>query len=140
MTFTDLLPWFNPVMAIASLIYTWVATRDKDNSKHIKAVEDALSKRIADHAVQLSEQRLTIEGIKAEQRHMPTHRDISALQERLAGIERMGAMQAEQIKAVFGSIESLREFLLANPIPKKSPDSPNPAPAPQVIQIEVAKK
>lgn len=37
----------NTVATGAAFIYTFIATRDKDNSTHIKAVEDTLSKAIA---------------------------------------------------------------------------------------------
>ena len=36
------------VFPIASAVYTWVATRNKDNTVHIKAVEEALRQRL-DH-------------------------------------------------------------------------------------------
>jgi hypothetical protein len=86
MQLSDLLPWFNPGLAVASAIYTWVATRDKDNSQHIKAVEEAMTKRLAEHASQLAEHNLRLEHVQTVQAHMPTHKDVSDLRTELAAL------------------------------------------------------
>lgn len=63
-------------MPIMSMIYTWIATRDKDNSQHIKAVESVLSAQIAEQAVRL-------ERLEMEVKHRPSHDDLSKLYDRL---------------------------------------------------------
>lgn len=116
MTLAELLPFFNPALSVATLIYTWVATRDKDNTVHIKAVEEALSRKIAEHAAEQRTQGLLIESIKSEQRHAPTHRDLTELQARLAGVEARTQTTADEVKATRLTIESVRDFLLQHPI------------------------
>jgi hypothetical protein len=63
-------------MPVASMIYTWIATRDKDNSQHIKAVEEVLSARIADHAVRL-------ERLEGDMKHQPSHSDMAKIHDRM---------------------------------------------------------
>lgn len=62
-------------MPTASMIYTWIATRDKDNTQHIKAVEAVLSGLIAEHTVRL-------ERLEGDAKHRPTHQDMDRLSER----------------------------------------------------------
>lgn len=52
------------VLPLVGIAYTWVATRDKDNSMHIKAVEAALNEAIARH-------QSRIEQLEVNLRHLP---------------------------------------------------------------------
>ena len=56
------------VMPVISMIYTWIATRDKDNSQHIKAVEAALGEVIALHASR-------IDRLETDVKHLPGQDD-----------------------------------------------------------------
>ena len=112
MQLNDLLPWFNPGVAVASAIYTWVATRDKDNSQHIQAVEEAMTKRLAEHASQLAEHNLRLEHVQTVQAHMPTHKDVSDLRTELAALRTQQAATGQDVKVIRDSVDSLREYLM----------------------------
>lgn len=109
----DLLPWFNPGLAVVSAIYTWVATRDKDNSQHIRAVEEAMTKRLAEHAAQLAEHNLRLEHVQTVQAHMPTHREVADLQAELAALRSQQASTGEDVKVIRNAVDSLREYLMS---------------------------
>lgn len=112
MQLSDLLPWFNPGLAVASAIYTWVATRDKDNSQHIQAVEDALSRRLAEHASQLAEHKLRLEHVQTVQQHMPTHKDVSDLRTEVSSLRASMQATSHDVTVVRDGVESLREYLM----------------------------
>ncbi|WP_374584441.1 hypothetical protein [Ideonella dechloratans] len=113
MQLSDLLPWFNPGLAVASALYTWVATRDKDNSQHIRAVEEAMTKRLAEHAAQLAEHNLRLEHVQTVQAHMPTHRDVADLQAELAALRSQQAATGEDVKVIRNAVDSLRDYLMS---------------------------
>ena len=112
MQLSDLLPWFNPGLAVASAIYTWVATRDKDNSQHIKAVEEAMTNRLAAHAAQLAEHNRRLEHVQTVQEHTPTHKDFSDLRSELSSLRAQQAATGQDVKVIRDSVESLREYLM----------------------------
>lgn len=93
------------VMPICSIVYTWIATRDKDNSQHIKAVETALGAQIATHAGR-------IDRIESELKHLPSKDDISGLR------SDMRAMQAEleatqrEVQGMRSSVTRIEDYLL----------------------------
>ena len=118
MTLTDLQPWVSPMLFALSMFYTWVTTRDKDNSQHIKAVEEALSKRIAEHAARLAEHQTKLEHLQTVQAHMPTHKDMAELQRTVAALTAVQTAANEELKGARASIELVRNFLMNNPIPK----------------------
>lgn len=93
------------VMPICSMIYTWIATRDKDNSQHIKAVETALGKVIGEHAGR-------IDRIEAEMRHLPGQDEMTAL---MSDVKGMKAAQDASLREAHGlriSINRIEDFLL----------------------------
>lgn len=104
--------WFNPLMAVATVIYTWIATRDKDNSQHIKAVEEALTRRLAEHQSELSRHQLQIEHVQTVQAHMPTHRDFSDLQAQMARLATKQEGFVVEMKATRDAVDSLRDYLM----------------------------
>ena len=90
---------------IGSVIYTWIATRDKDNSQHIKAVETALGSKIADHASR-------IDRIESDIKHLPSANDISEL---LSDLRAMQATQEAAHREMHGmrlAINRIEDFLL----------------------------
>ena len=90
------------VLPVASVIYTWIATRDKDNTVHIKAVEEAMAK-------QLSVLHSRTDRLETQIQYMPTPQQMSELQ---------GDMQATQeaiqrdITTVRISQNRIEDFLL----------------------------
>ncbi len=92
-------------MPIGSVIYTWVATRDKDNSQHIKAVEVALGAKIADHASR-------IDRLEAGMEHVPSSSEISEL---MGDLKAMQATQEAAHREMHGmrlAVNRIEDFLL----------------------------
>lgn len=63
----------NLLGTVAVGVYTWIATRDKDNSQHIKAVEKALGAAVAAHSSR-------IERLESDIKHLPTQPEFAELQ------------------------------------------------------------
>ena len=63
----------NVLGTVAVAVYTWIATRDKDNAQHIKAVEVALTAAVAAHTSR-------IERLENDIKHLPTQPEFSELQ------------------------------------------------------------
>ncbi len=82
------------VLPVASVVYTWIATRDKDNTVHIKAVEEAMAK-------QLTVLHSRTERLETKIEYMPTPQQMSELQ------GDMQAMQATQ-EAIQRAITTVR--------------------------------
>jgi uncharacterized protein (UPF0335 family) len=93
------------VMPICSMVYTWVATRDKDNSQHIKAVEAALGNHIASHAAR-------IDRIEAELKHLPNKDDISGIKADLKGMQADQAALHRDVHAMRNTTSRIEDFLL----------------------------
>ena len=62
------------VLPLASMAYTWIATRDKDNTAYIKAVEKTLGDEIVRH-------RSRLEQLEVNLSHLPRADDISGMKE-----------------------------------------------------------
>lgn len=93
------------VFPIGSVIYTWIATRDKDNSQHIKAVETALGTKIANHASR-------IDRLESDVKHLPSSTEISEL---LSDLRAMQATQEASHREMHGmrlAINRIEDFLL----------------------------
>ncbi len=93
------------LIPIGAVIYTWIATRDKDNSQHIKAVESALTTKIADHAILISQ-------LESKISHVPSNVDFSKL---LSDLRAMQATQDAAHREVHGmrqAIHRIEDFLL----------------------------
>lgn len=93
------------VMPICSMIYTWVATRDKDNSQHIKAVEMALGAQIALHSGRL-------ERIESDLKHLPSKDYISGVRADLKGMQAEQVALQRDIHALRLSNNRIEDFLL----------------------------
>lgn len=88
-----------------SAIYTWVATRDKDNSAHIKAVEEALGKRMTEHASR-------IDRIETAVQYMPTPQQMSELQGDVQAMQATQEAIQRDIHTVRTSLTRIEDFLL----------------------------
>ena len=84
----------NSIGTLGVAAYTFVATRDKDNSQHIKAVEVALTKVIGEHTSRL-------ERMETQMDYMPTPQQLSDMQ------GDMKAMKATQ-EAIQRDMQALR--------------------------------
>ena len=93
------------VMPICSMIYTWIATRDKDNSQHIKAVESALGAQIVLHTGR-------IDRIESELKHLPSKDDIADIKADLKGMQSDQAAVHRDLQALRMSNSRLEDFLL----------------------------
>ncbi|WP_422099107.1 DUF2730 family protein [Variovorax sp.] len=67
-------------LPVASAIYTWVATRDKDNTQYIQAVEQTLGKQLGEHAGRMSR-------LETQMQYMPTPERISQLQSDIRSVQ-----------------------------------------------------
>lgn len=93
------------LIPIGSVIYTWIATRDKDNSQHIKAVETALGNKIADHTIR-------IDRLEGEIKHVPNNSEFGEL---LSDLRAMQATQDAAHREMHGmrlAINRIEDFLL----------------------------
>jgi len=93
------------VMPICSMVYTWIATRDKDNSQHIKAVETALGAQIASHSGRL-------DRIESELKHLPSKDDISSIRSDLRAMQAELESTQREIQGMRGSVVRIEDFLL----------------------------
>lgn len=93
------------VMPICSMVYTWIATRDKDNSQHIKAVETALGNQIATHAGR-------IDRIESELKHLPSKDDISGLSSDLRGMQVELQATQREIQGIRSTTTRIEDYLL----------------------------
>lgn len=89
----------------ASAVYTWVATRDKDNSQHIKAVETALGERIAEHAIR-------IERIEGDIKRMPTSAEILRIATDLKAAQTAQEAALREMHGMRLAINRIEDFLL----------------------------
>ncbi len=95
------------VLPITTAIYTWIATRDKDNSRHIKAVEKVLNERVAD---------LTSRADRAEAalQHLPRTEEIAALKGDLRAMEAKQEAALRETKDTRAAVNRIEDYLLRN--------------------------
>lgn len=118
--------WLSPVvLPILGVIYTWIKTNDRDNAEQIKAVASDLGDKISAHDDRLNQLSGRVESLAAHQVHLPTHGEVTDIKERLARLESTAESQgrsleslATDVRATRGAIETVRDFLMAHPIPK----------------------
>jgi hypothetical protein len=96
---------FNGIATLAVAIYTYVATRDKDNSQHIKAVETALTKAIGDHASRL-------ERVEMQMRYMPSPQAFSDLQGDMQAMQATQEAMQRDTQAARLSLNRIEDFLM----------------------------
>ncbi|WP_175716571.1 DUF2730 family protein [Burkholderia anthina] len=93
------------VLPISAAVYTWIATRDKDNSRHIKAVEAVLTEQIAKLNSRMDQAEATI-------KHMPSSSEISGLKADLRALDAQQEAALREMKGMRGSINRIEDFLL----------------------------
>lgn len=93
-------------------IYTWIATRDKDNSQHIDAVEKTLGRRIAEHGNRLGGVEKDVEVMKTVLAHMPDKDEFAELQGDMKALKVAQESVADQVRTVRASLNRIEDFLL----------------------------
>lgn len=93
------------VLPVASVIYTWIATRDKDNTVHIKAVEEAMAK-------QLSVLHSRTDRLETQIQYMPTPQQMSELQGDMQAMQATQEAIQRDITTVRISQNRIEDFLL----------------------------
>jgi len=92
-------------LPVAAAVYTWVATRDKDNSQHISAVEQALGKVLAEHDGRLSR-------VETQMQYMPTPEKIAQLQGDIREVQATQEAIQREMASVRQSTNRIENFLL----------------------------
>ena len=93
------------VLPIASAIYTWIATRDKDNTVHIKAVEEAMTKQMA-----MLHSRT--ERLETKFQYMPTPQQMSELQGDVQAMQATQEAIQRDMTTVRLALNRIEDFLL----------------------------
>lgn len=93
------------VLPIASAIYTWIATRDKDNTVHIKAVEKAMGDAIA-----VLHSRT--DKLETRVQYMPTPQQMSELQGDVQAMQATQEAIQRDMTTVRISLNRIEDFLL----------------------------
>jgi len=96
-----------PLSAVGAAIYTWIATQDKDNSQHIKAVETALSKALAEHASRLDK-------VETALTYMPSKDDMSELKGDVKALKESQIGVRSELSGIKASVDRMNEYLLNN--------------------------
>ncbi|GHT90041.1 hypothetical protein AGMMS49545_02230 [Betaproteobacteria bacterium] len=99
-------------ISAAAAIYTWIATRDKDNSQHIEAVEKTLGRRIAEHGNRLGVVEKDVEVMKTMLEHMPSKDEFAELQGDMKALKVAQESVADQVRTVRASLNRIEDFLL----------------------------
>lgn len=95
----------NMLGTVAVGVYTFIATRDKDNSQHIKAVETALAKAIGEHASRL-------DRVEMQMRFMPTPQQISELQGDMKEVQAIQEAIQRDMTATRLAMNRIEDFLM----------------------------
>lgn len=95
----------NILGTVAVFAYTWIATRDKDNTKHIKAVEEVMNTRLAEYGNRM---------INVEQalKYMPSQDEISELQGDMKAIKANQEATQREWHTIRLSLNRIEDFLL----------------------------
>ncbi|VFR54500.1 hypothetical protein BRI6_1081 [plant metagenome] len=93
------------LLPIASMIYTWIATRDKDNAAHIDAVEKVLHEHVA---------RLTSrqDQVEAAIKNLPRASELADLKADLRGLQAQQDALLRETKTTRVSIARIEDFLM----------------------------
>lgn len=95
----------NMLGTVAVGVYTFIATRDKDNSQHIKAVETALAKAIGEHASRLDK-------VEMQMRYMPTPQQLSELQGDMQAVQATQEAIQRDMSATRLALNRIEDFLM----------------------------
>lgn len=93
--------------ALGAAIYTWIATQDKDNSQHIKAVETALGNVLAEHASRLDK-------VETALTYMPSKDDMSELKGDMKALRESQRGVRSELAGMKASVDRMNEYLLNN--------------------------
>jgi len=102
----------NALGTVAVFGYTWFATRDKDNAQHIKAVEEALSQRIAAYSLKMTDLNTKVVGIEQTLKYMPSQDEISELQGDMKAIKANQEATQREWHTIRQSLNRIEDFLL----------------------------
>lgn len=103
--------WLSAANALATLavfLYTWVATRDKDNSKHIAAVDERLTKAVAGLSSRMDRN-------ETQMAHMPTQEELSAVQVDMSRVMATQEAIGRDMLTVRSQLNRIEDFLLKQP-------------------------
>lgn len=93
------------VLPLVGIAYTWVATRDKDNSMHIKAVEAALNEAIARH-------QSRIEQLEVNLRHLPRAEQFADMKGEMRALQSSQEALMRDVAATRSSVTRVENFLM----------------------------
>ncbi|EPD41327.1 DUF2730 family protein [Delftia tsuruhatensis] len=93
------------LLPVATAIYTWIATRDKDNTVHIKAVEEAMGKQMA---ALLSR----TDKLETQVKYMPTPQQLSELQGDMQAMQATQEAIQRDMTTVRISLNRIEDYLL----------------------------
>ena len=93
------------MLPIASAIYTWIATQDKDNTVHIKAVEEGMAK-------QMAVLHSRTDRLETKIQYMPTPQQMSELQGDMQAMQATQEAIQRDITTVRISQNRIEDFLL----------------------------
>ena len=93
------------VLPVASVAYTWIATRDKDNTVHIKAVEEGMAK-------QMAVLHSRTDRLETQIQYMPTPQQMSELQGDMQAMQATQEAIQRDITTVRISQNRIEDFLL----------------------------
>lgn len=93
------------VLPLVGIVYTWVATRDKDNSMHIKAVEAALNDAIARH-------QSRIEQLEVSMRHLPRADEFSDMKGEMRAMQAAQEALLRDVTATRTAVTRIENFLM----------------------------
>ncbi len=99
----------NALATIAVFVYTIFATRDKDNTSYIKAVEKTLSDALAEHASRLDK-------IETHIKSSPTPQQFYELQAKVGEIAAIQQALQSEIRATREGVTRIENYLLTNKI------------------------
>jgi uncharacterized coiled-coil protein SlyX len=93
------------VLPMVSIVYTWIATRDKDNSKHIKAVEATLNEAVARH-------QSRIEQMEVNLRHLPRADELADVRAEMSSMQATQESLLRDMQATRSAVTRIETFLL----------------------------
>ena len=92
-------------LPVGTLVYTWIATRDKDNSEHIRKVEIALDAAVASNMARIT-------AIEQAMIHMPRAAETAGLKGDLRAMEANVSAMLRELAATRAGMMRIEDFLL----------------------------
>ncbi|WP_186390375.1 DUF2730 family protein [Stappia sp. TSB10P1A] len=103
----DIRNWSGPIaslLAIASLIYTWITARSKINEQ-----------RLGGHERKLTEHDRRVQKLESEVSHLPRKDDVHELRVALAEVKGSVGRVEESIAGTDRTVRRIEQFLLREP-------------------------